>query len=98
MDPKFILRFEDSRATLDMVGGKGASLSRMVKAGLPVPEGFFVTTEAYRSFVRQNALQPQILDALADVDPDRPESLEHASQIITNLFSHASIPNEIANE
>ena len=40
MEPKFILPFDDPGANLDMVGGKGASLSRMVNAGFPVPEGY----------------------------------------------------------
>ena len=33
---------------LGRVGGKGLSLGRMAVAGLPVPPGFVVTTDAYR--------------------------------------------------
>ncbi len=33
--------------SLAAVGGKGANLSKMIRAGLPVPSGFCVTTEAY---------------------------------------------------
>ena len=76
MEPEYILPFDDPGADLEMVGGKGASLSRMVIAGLLVPEGYFVTTEAYRCFVRENALQPHILKALEAVDISRPETLE----------------------
>ena len=32
-------------------GGKGANLVRLAQAGLPVPEGFILTTAAYRDFV-----------------------------------------------
>ena len=97
MEPKFIIPFDDPGAHLEIVGGKGASLSRMVKSGFPVPEGYFVTTEAYRCFVRENGLQTQILKALEDVDISRPETLESASQIITLLFTNAPIPDEVAN-
>jgi phosphoenolpyruvate synthase/pyruvate phosphate dikinase len=44
-------------ATLPKVGGKGISLARMSRAGVPVPAGFLVTTDAYRAFVESNALQ-----------------------------------------
>ena len=46
-----ILALDDASATLELVGGKGASLARLVAAGLPVPPGFHVTTTAYRRFV-----------------------------------------------
>ncbi|MEU5860403.1 PEP/pyruvate-binding domain-containing protein [Nonomuraea sp. NPDC047529] len=42
---------DEAAADLDTAGGKGASLARLVRAGLPVPGGFVVTTGAYRSFV-----------------------------------------------
>ena len=43
-----ILPLDDSRADLATVGGKGASLARLIAAGLPVPAGFCLTTRAYR--------------------------------------------------
>ncbi|MFF0865563.1 PEP/pyruvate-binding domain-containing protein [Nonomuraea sp. NPDC003560] len=42
---------DEAAADLGTAGGKGASLARLVRAGLPVPGGFVVTTRAYRSFV-----------------------------------------------
>ena len=38
------------QATLEMVGGKGMSLSKLLTAGIPVPEGFHVTTTSYKIF------------------------------------------------
>ena len=52
----FVLALDDASATLDTVGGKGASLVRMAAAGLPVPPGFHITTSAYRRFVAANEL------------------------------------------
>ena len=34
-----------------IAGGKGASLSRMFKAGFPVPEGFVCCSEMYQAFM-----------------------------------------------
>jgi len=64
-----VLALDDPKATLVLAGGKGASLARLARAGLPVPGGFHVTTEAYRRFVAHNDLQPAILAALRDADP-----------------------------
>lgn len=57
----FVLSLSNPNAVLENVGGKGASLAKMLAAGLPVPDGFHVTTEAYRRFVAENKIQPLIL-------------------------------------
>ena len=43
---KRVYRFDEGDATMrNLLGGKGANLSEMVKMGLPVPPGFVITTE-----------------------------------------------------
>jgi rifampicin phosphotransferase len=93
----FILPLSDPQADLEMVGGKGMSLAKLARAGLPVPSGFHVTTEAYRDFVTLNNLQPGIEAALASVDVSQPQTMETAAKEITALFTAAPIPDEIAN-
>jgi rifampicin phosphotransferase len=90
-----ILSLADPRATLEMAGGKGASLARLMTAGLPVPGGFHITTAAYRQFVEQNGLQPRILEILTSADMNQPSTLERASRQIQELFEHAQAPVEI---
>ncbi len=92
----YILPFSDPRADIETVGGKGMSLSKMVNAGLPVPNGFHVTTEAYRQLVEANDLQPKILTALRNTDVSQPATLEAVSTSIGQLFTQAIIPSEIA--
>ena len=41
---------------VSIVGGKGANLGEMVYAGINVPEGFVVTSDAYRLFLKENNL------------------------------------------
>lgn len=93
----FVLSLSDSRATLETVGGKGMSLAKLANAGMPVPGGFHVTTEAYRQFVNANDLQTKIEAALRSADPSLPSTLETASQAIGNFFAHAEIPGDLAN-
>ena len=47
MGKKFVYLFSEGDATMrELLGGKGANLAEMTKIGLPVPQGFTVTTEA----------------------------------------------------
>ena len=45
------------RHDLESAGGKAANLGELVRAGLPVPPGFVLTTAAYREFVEAHQLR-----------------------------------------
>jgi pyruvate,water dikinase len=92
----YTLPLDDQRATLQNVGGKGAALSEMARIGLPVPDGFHVTTSAYVAFVEGNNLEDALLAALEAADPDQPTSLETASRSIAMRFDQGEMPPEIA--
>ena len=92
----FTLPLSDATAALETVGGKGLSLTKMICSGFPVPDGFHITTEAYRYFIAANGLQPKILAALADMDDSLPSTLETASATISRFFAEALIPEEIS--
>jgi len=94
----FVLPFSDPQATLEMVGGKGQSLAKLARAGLPVPDGFHLTTLAYKRFVEANGLLPKILQALENLDAADPARLEQAVLRIRQEFSAARIPDEITAE
>ena len=98
-DIPLVLALDDASATLEEVGGKGASLARMAAAGLPVPPGFHITTAAYRHFVTENGLQEQILAAVSGISAvtaDHPAALEEASRQIGRLFENGVMPDAIA--
>lgn len=96
MGAEYISALADPQASLAKVGGKGASLARLAAAGLPVPDGFHVTTATYQELVAQNDLQPKILAALEGTDAQDPGTLESASRRIRGLFQAAAIPPAIA--
>ncbi|HTX90783.1 MAG TPA: PEP/pyruvate-binding domain-containing protein [Anaerolineales bacterium] len=93
-----ILPFASPAADLANTGGKGASLARLTRLGLPVPPGFFVTTEAYRSFVAANALAGVLAPALAGLSAEDAAGLERASARIRSAFSAGKLPEEIAGQ
>ena len=47
----------------DLLGGKGAGLAEMTNAGLPVPPGFTISTEACTLYYQQKRKTPAIVDA-----------------------------------
>jgi pyruvate,orthophosphate dikinase len=84
---KWVYLFHEGNAKQrDLLGGKGAGLAEMTNAGLPVPPGFTITTEACRAFYASGQKFPpgmwdQSLEALHKVeqetgkrlgDPDNP--------------------------
>src|SRR3989454_3154781 len=44
----------------DVLGGKGAGLAEMTNAGLPVPPGFTIQTDACREYMRNNAVSKEV--------------------------------------
>ena len=77
------------------LGGKGASLSRLARAGIPVPAGFHVTTASYRRFTA--GFGPALLAAVADL-PDTADvtAYETAARRIGGLFAGRPLPDDVA--
>lgn len=96
-DIAFILPLNDPSAHLLQVGGKGASLARLASAGLPVPQGFHIVTEAYQRFVVENGLQEKILEAVSAISADDPQTLDEASRKIGELFTQGTMPAGVAS-
>jgi len=51
---------EGNRSMGDLLGGKGANLSEMLSLGIPVPDGFTITTAACRDFLERKNLSEQL--------------------------------------
>jgi len=80
------------------VGGKGASLGKMVKAGFPVPSGFVVTTSAYTEFLHVNNLEIKIKTILDGLNYDDLDILEKKTGDIRELISNSKFPDGLAQE
>jgi len=59
----------------DVLGGKGAGLAEMTNAGLPVPPGFTIQTEACREYMRRNAVSKEV-DEQTDAALEKLEALQ----------------------
>lgn len=71
---KWVYLFEEGSAEMkNLLGGKGANLAEMTRLGLPIPQGFTVTTEACTDFYNNGKkiteeIESQIFEALSGLE------------------------------
>jgi phosphoenolpyruvate synthase/pyruvate phosphate dikinase len=80
-----------------IAGGKGASLGEMINAGIPVPDGFVLLSEAFEIFLEQADLNVEIESILGSVDINKIHTVEEASEKISTLITRKQIPGSISN-
>ncbi|MGB8382103.1 MAG: PEP/pyruvate-binding domain-containing protein, partial [Dermatophilaceae bacterium] len=90
--------FDDPDLELDVGGGKGTNLGRLVRAGFPVPAGFVVSTAAYRATVAEHGLSEVIAEATGRLRPGSSDTAdeEAASALIRTAFANLSVAHPIA--
>ncbi len=77
---------EGDRTMRDLLGGKGANLAEMTNAGLPVPPGFTISTEACRAYFEQGRGTP------ASIDQEMREHLKRLEATARATFGSSENP------
>jgi pyruvate,water dikinase len=99
---RFVVEFADVDLDhLPLVGGKNASLGEMIRelgrAGVRVPPGFALTTEAFRAHVAEAGLESEIHAVLGRLDPRDVAALREAGRRLRTLVAAAPLPKEVAD-
>ncbi len=90
-----VLPFDEINARmLAQVGGKGANLGEMARAGFPVPPGFCVTTTAYALVAQQADLDSMLTRLVPDQFSDSAHLATCAAEVRNKLLA-ATMPAEI---
>ncbi len=98
---KYVYMFSEGDASMrNLLGGKGANLAEMTKLGLPIPQGFIVTTEACTSYnssgkVLSDEIKNQVDDAikkLEDITGKKLGSIENPLLVSVRSGARASMP------
>ena len=98
VNPALVLGLDAVNATsLALVGGKAANLGELIAAGLPVPPGFVVSTEAYRLIVDTTELHALYAELAATSPSDTTALAEHARRA-RELLTGAHMPESVARE
>ena len=95
-----IVWFEDydEERDRDRVGGKNASLGTMVAAGLPVPPGYAITTEAYARLRGHEDVHAHVHELLDHLDLTDLVAAEEASVEVRRLMEGLPMDDDVAEE
>ncbi len=87
---------------IDKVGGKNASLGEMLRHltsnGIRVPEGFAITTKAFRDFVAAANLEDKVKTILEGMDPDSAADVAPRGKAVRRAFLDAEFPDYVRRE
>ena len=78
---KFVYAFKEGNKDMrNILGGKGANLAEMTSLGLPIPQGFTISTEACTAYYNDGKkinedIQKQIFEALANLEAEQGKKL-----------------------
>lgn len=79
-----------------VVGGKGAQLGALARIeGVDVPDGFCVTTDAFRRIMAQAPSVDGLLDELSRVDPDDREAIRTLSARVRRTVEETPVPADL---
>ena len=87
-----------SKADTGIAGGKGASLGEMIQAGIPVPGGFVILSNAFDRFIEETDLNAEIDAVLEDVNIKKIHTVENASEKIKAMILSKEMPEDIKAE
>ena len=92
-----ILWFKEiNKADIGLVGGKGANLGEMYNIGIPVPNGFCVTAQAYFDFLEKTSLRAKIITELKGLNLEDSKKLLKAAENIKHAILAAKMPPDTA--
>ncbi|MEN6392092.1 MAG: phosphoenolpyruvate synthase [Syntrophomonas sp.] len=96
----YVLGFEEiDKTKIAQVGGKGANLGELSRIeGVCVPEGFCVTTEAYKRVIKKNKEFNQLLAQLSILRLSELEKISRISAQIRDVIEETVIPKEIKEQ
>lgn len=89
---------EIGKDNLADVGGKGANLGELTKAGIPVPNGFCVTTHAYYNFIERTGIKKQIQELLTNINPENSKELNRIAKEIKTLIINGQFSDQLITE
>ncbi len=96
----YVISFQDiDKTKLVVVGGKGANLGELFKIeGIRVPEGFCISTEAFKRIIGETPSINELLDQLSLLKVEDRDKISELSGEIRRLIEGRAIPQNIIEE
>ncbi|HET9516840.1 MAG TPA: phosphoenolpyruvate synthase [Actinoplanes sp.] len=89
---------EVGKDSIALVGGKGANLGELLRAGQSVPDGFCVTTSAFRAFTDAAPGFDDLCVRLGKLDVDDAASVSQSGTEVRDLLQHLPMPLAVEQE
>src|SRR5260370_8877044 len=96
----YVLGFQKiDKTKIMLVGGKGANLGEISKVeGIRVPDGFCISTEAFKRIIRETPSINELLDQLSLLKVEDRNKISELSGEIRRLIEGIAIPEDIREE
>src|SRR5690242_13897851 len=96
----YVLGFQDiDKTNLMLVGGKGANLGELSRIeGIRVPDGFCISTEAFKRIFEETHSINELLDRLSLVKVEDRDKIAELSGEIRRIIEGKAIPEDINEE
>ncbi|MEG4226050.1 phosphoenolpyruvate synthase [Microcoleus sp. N9_B2] len=96
----YVLGFQDiDKTKLTVVGGKGANLGELSKIeGIPVPDGFCISTGAFKRIIGETSSINELLDRLSLLKVEDRDKIRQLSGEIRSFIEGIAIPQDINEE
>lgn len=88
---------EIRKSDIPSAGGKGANLGEMTAAGINIPDGFVLTADAYRLYIRENGYENLFNEILTAAANDE-QKLTAASEKLRSCILKGNIPAPVLSE
>ncbi len=83
---------------IPLVGGKGANLGELLRAEIPVPDGFVVDARTFREFLEKTNIKDKVYSLLEGLDVEDTDKLDEISRKVRKIIEETPIPKEIERE
>ncbi|MFD2523079.1 phosphoenolpyruvate synthase [Emticicia soli] len=96
----YVFGFQElDKTKIALAGGKGANLGEISRInGILVPDGFCVSTEAFRKIIEETGLLKELLEQLALLKIEERTKIAELSAEIRQIIEQTPIPDEISAE
>ncbi len=80
-----------------LVGGKGANLGELTRAGLQVPPGFVITSAAFREAMEAAGVRDELFHTFRSCDAEDPRALAAAAEALRGKIRGVQVPSDVAD-
>ncbi len=80
------------------IGSKAANLGRLTELGMPIPNGFVISSQVFQQFLQETNLDQKLPKVLQKANVNNSKKLQDAATVAQQLILHAELPAVIEQQ